>query len=70
MTTWRPVSTVATLIEFSKKGDTVFCIAEFEKTLRIIGTLQAKHDKLSIGQEIKLVECNYDNTERFVFQTI
>ncbi|HSD05182.1 MAG TPA: zinc ribbon domain-containing protein [Nitrosopumilaceae archaeon] len=70
MTVWRPISTNAILIEFSKKDDTVFCIAEFEKTLRIIGTLKADYDKLVLGQEIKLVECSYDNVEKFVFQAV
>ena len=69
-TSWRSVSTIATLIEFSKKDDTIFCIAEFENALRIIGTLDAKYDKLVIGQKIKLVECSYNMTEQFIFQLL
>jgi hypothetical protein len=69
-TIWSPVSSNATLIEFSKKGDTVFCIAEFEKTVRVMGTLKSEFDKLHVGQKIMLVECGHNGTERFVFQTV
>lgn len=69
-TSWRPVSTVATLVEFSKKNNTIFCIAEFENMLRIIGTLNTEYDNLAIGQKIKLIECSYDITEKFIFQAI
>ena len=69
-TLWRPVSITATLVEFSKKDNTIFCIAEFENMLRIMGTLNAEYDKLIIGQKIKLVQCSYDITERFIFQSI
>jgi len=65
---WRQVSAIATLVEFSKKDDTVFCIAEFEGTIRVMGSLEAKSEEILIGQEIVLTKCDYDGTERFVFQ--
>lgn len=65
---WRQVSTTATLVEFSKKDDTIFCIAEFEGTIRIMGSLEAKSEVISIGQELELTKCDYDGTEKFVFQ--
>ena len=65
---WRKVSTVATLVEFSKKDDTIFCIAEFEGAIRVMGSLEAKSEEISIGQELILAKCDYDETERFVFQ--
>lgn len=64
---WRPVSTIAKLIEFSKKGNVVFCLAEFENTIRLMGTLEYESDRLQIGQEIKLIKCGYEEKEKFVF---
>lgn len=65
---WRQVSTTAVLVEFSKKDDTVFCIAELEGTIRIMGALEADTKELTIGKELQLVKCDYDGTERFIFQ--
>ena len=65
---WRQLSTIATLIEFSKKDDTLFCIAEFEGTIRVMGALEADAKELTIGKELQLVKCDYDGTERFIFQ--
>ena len=64
---WRPVSQTAKLIEFSKKDNVVFCIAEFENEIRIMGSLQISSTPL-IGQELKLIKCGYDKNEEFVFQ--
>ena len=64
---WRPVSQTAKLIEFSKKDNVVFCIAEFENEIRIMGSLQISSTPL-IGQELKLIKCGYDENEEFVFQ--
>lgn len=65
---WRPMSRTAKLIEFSKQNDTIFCIAEFENTIRIIGKLETNSQKLSIGQELNLIRCDYDGQETFIFQ--
>ena len=65
---WRQVSTVATLVEFSKKDNTIFCIAEFEGAIRVMGSLETKSEEISIGQELILAKCDYDERERFVFQ--
>ncbi|MGI0083241.1 MAG: Zn-ribbon domain-containing OB-fold protein [Nitrosopumilaceae archaeon] len=66
-THWRTVSTIARLIEFSRKDTTTFCIAEFENTIRVMGTLETEINELTIGQAIKLVKCEYDGKEKFVF---
>ena len=66
---WRSVSTIAKLIEFSKKDNVVFCLAEFENTIRLMGTLEHESDRLLIGQEIKLIKCGYDEKEKFVFSS-
>ncbi len=64
---WRPVSQIGKLVEFSKKGDTFFCIAEFENEIRVMGSLDGITTPV-IGQDLKLVKCSYDGNEEFVFQ--
>ncbi len=65
---WRPVSTTAVLVEFSKKDDAIFCIAELEGAIRIMGELKADTKELAIGKELQLVKCDYDGIEKFIFQ--
>lgn len=64
---WRPVSHKGKLIEFSKKGDTFFCIAEFENEIRIMGSLNGITIPV-IGQDLKLVKWGYEGDEEFIFQ--
>lgn len=64
---WRPVSQTAKLIEFSKKDNNFFCIAEFEDEIRIMGSLQTDKKPI-IGQDLKLIKCYYDVNEKFIFQ--
>ncbi|HEV2193494.1 MAG TPA: zinc ribbon domain-containing protein [Nitrosopumilaceae archaeon] len=66
--TWRQVSKKGKLIEFSKKDNTIFCIAEFEDTIRIMGELETSLKIPSIGQNLELVKCNYVDKEQFFFQ--
>ena|SRR5438445_6678104 len=65
---WRQVSRNGKLIEFSKKDNMIFCIAEFEDTIRIMGQLETGLKKPTIGQELELIKCNYDAKEKFFFQ--
>lgn len=65
---WRQVSKKGKLIEFSKKDNTIFCIAEFENMIRVMGELETGLKTPSIGQDLELVKCNYDNKEKFFFQ--
>ncbi len=64
---WRQVLSTAKLIEFSKKDNTIFCVAEFESEIRVMGSLQTD-TKPVIGQELILVQCSYTGKEEFVFQ--
>jgi uncharacterized OB-fold protein len=66
--TWRRVSDNGILIEFSRKDGIVFCIAEFEDMIRIMGELQTGTKKPVIGQRLDLVNCDYDGKEKFFFQ--
>ena len=65
---WREISRTGRLIEFSKKDSAVFCIAEFEDTIRIMGKLEIGTKKLEVGNDIVLVKCDYDDKEKFFFQ--
>lgn len=67
--TWRPVSSMGKVIEFSKKNDDVFCIAEFENEIRIMGSLECSVMPL-IGQSVKLIKYDSGGEEEFVFQLI
>ena len=57
---WRKSSDVGKVIEFSKKGDENFCIAEFEEKIRIIGTLKDGKTEPKIGQKVRLDSCSFD----------
>ena len=65
---WRQVSRSGKLIEFSKKDDTLFCIAEFENSIRIMGELEIGLMRPMLGEELELVRCDYDGKEKFFFQ--
>ena len=67
--TWRPISHTGKLVEFSKKGDTIFCIAEFENEIRVMGSLDGITTPV-IGQDLKLIKCSYNGNEEFIFQLI
>lgn len=62
---WKPVAKIAKLIEFSRKGDEIFGIVEFEGSIRVMGRIVATSD-LQIGQMLNLIECDYDGKAQFV----
>jgi len=64
---WRKVSLDGKIIEWSKKGNDVFCIAEFEKTIQIMGKIDGNINALKYGQMIKLTKCLLEDKHRFFF---
>tara|TARA_B100001750_G_scaffold212156_1_gene193821 strand:+ start:533 stop:859 length:327 start_codon:yes stop_codon:yes gene_type:complete len=64
---WRKVSPNGTIIELSKKENTIFCIAEFEDKIRIIGKLDAKIHTAKPGQSVKFNKCSLNGTSSFFF---
>ncbi|HMK32694.1 MAG TPA: zinc ribbon domain-containing protein, partial [Nitrosopumilaceae archaeon] len=60
---WRQVSRNGKLVEFSKKDNVIFCIAEFENVIRVMGELEIGIKKPQIGQDLELIKCNYDGKE-------
>jgi len=65
---WRQVSKKGKLIEFSRKDNEIFCIAEFENTIRIMGELETGSKIPLAGQDLDLVKCSYTDMEKFFFQ--
>ena len=65
--TWRKVSLYGKIIEWSKKGNDIFCISEFENTIRIIGKLDTKNKTLGSGKLVKLSKCSANGKCKFFF---
>ena len=65
--TWRKVSLYGKIIEWSKKGNDIFCISEFENTIRIIGKLDIKNKTLGSGKLVKLSKCSANGKCKFFF---
>ena len=68
--TWRKVSLYGKIIEWSKKGNDIFCISEFENTIRIIGKLDTKNKTLGSGNLVKLSKCSLNGKCKFFFTLI
>ena len=61
--TWRKCSSEGKIIEFSKKENIYFCVAEIENSLKIMGEIVSGTPK--IGQEVSIVECGIENDDYF-----
>ena len=68
-TVWRKVDDSGTLVEYSSKDGKVFCIAEFENSIRIMGTLNDSNSP-AIGQKLKITKCEFDGSPKFTFSCI
>jgi hypothetical protein len=64
---WRRVSPNGKLIEWSKKNNSIFCIAEFENTIRVIGKLDSKNVIPKPGQLLKFISCSLKDKPKFFF---
>lgn len=65
---WRQVTKTAKLVEFSRHDNEVFCIAEFEGNIRIMGSIK-NASSLKIGQSLTLVKCDFDGKEKFILES-
>jgi len=54
-TQWRKSTGEGKIIEFSKKDDQFFCIAEIENSIKIIG--QIDYGIPAVGDKIRILEC-------------
>ncbi len=64
---WRRVSPNGKLIEWSKKNNSIFRIAEFENTIRVIGKLDSKNVIPKPGQLLKFISCSLKDKPKFFF---
>ena len=52
-TTWKNASRKGKILEFSKESNRLFCLAEFEDKIRVMGTLDSDNMP-EIGQKVQL----------------
>lgn len=57
---WRESDGIGTILEFSKNNDIFFCLVEFEKNIRILGTLDIKSKPPEINKKVKIENCKMD----------
>jgi uncharacterized protein len=48
---------IGKILEYSKKDEEFFCLAEFEKKIRIMGKLETKSGTPEVGKMAKLDSC-------------
>lgn len=61
---WRKCSRKGKIIEFSKQKETYFCVAEFEKSIKIMGEIVSGEPK--IAGQIYVVDCGIVNENYFL----
>jgi uncharacterized protein len=54
---WRKFEGIGKILEYSKKDEEFFCLAEFEKKIRIMGKLETKSGTPEVGKMAKLDSC-------------
>ena len=52
---WRKCAGKGKIIEFSKKENTYFCVAEIESSIKILGEIISGTPK--IGQQVIIIDC-------------
>lgn len=60
---WRDCSRFGKIIEFSKKNNSYFCVAELENSVKIIGEIVSGTP--TNGEKIKVVDCGMENNNYF-----
>jgi len=60
---WRKCSDIGKIIEFSKKENTYFCVAEIDNSIKIMGEIVSGIPK--IDQQVRIVECGIENKNYF-----
>lgn len=68
LVSWRQVKEPGKIIEYSAKDGQIFCIAEFEGKIRIMGAILSCQD-VQVGQNVYLERCGMDGSPTFVFKT-
>ncbi len=60
---WRKCSDIGKIIEFSKKENTYFCVAEIDNSIKIMGEIVSGIPK--IDQQVRIVECGIKDKNYF-----
>ena len=60
---WRECSRIGKIVEFSKKGNNYFCVAEIEHSIKLIGEIVSGTPKTD--GKVKIVSCGIDNSDYF-----
>ena len=60
---WRKCSRMGRIIEFSKKEDIYFCVAEIENSIKIIGEIISGIPE--INRKVNIVDCGIANNNYF-----
>ena len=60
---WRECSRIGTIVEFSKKGKTYFCVAKFENSIQLIGKVISGTPKKN--GDVEIVEFGITNNNYF-----
>ncbi len=60
---WRKCSGKGIIVEFSKKEDTYFAVAEIENSVKILGQIVSGRPK--IGDQIKITDCGIADDHYF-----
>ena len=60
---WRKSTREGKILEFSKKDDEYFCLAEFEKKIRIMGKLVSNSQSPNPGKNVFLESCQLKGNE-------
>ena len=55
---WKKSEGVGNIVEYSKKDETFFCLAEFENKIRIMGKLIVNSENPKVGKKVKLDSCD------------
>lgn len=61
---WRQVKEPGIVIEYSSKDGKVFCLAEFEGVIRVLGVLLGTP---KIGQRVRIGGCGFEDMPKFSF---
>jgi hypothetical protein len=64
---WRSVIEPGILVEYSMLDGKLFCIAEFENTIRIMGIFSGNTTPKP-GQKVRIVRCTFDGAPKITFE--
>ena len=61
---WRKSSGLGKIIEFSKQNEQIFCVAEIENAVRLMGQIISGTPE--IGRKVSIAECNIEKEDHVV----